>query len=97
MSAMDVESYVVTFSYQASGLSDMQSLTSAMVNSGYSTTLHDRHGHSHELGINSFGLVTTLEQNVVAEQAVRIAETALHQLPQVEVTTLQHFLEKQTG
>lgn len=93
MSTLDVTSYVVTFHYQESGLGDLQSLTSAMVNSGYSTTLHDAEGHPHELGTNSFGIVSTLTPEAVSEQAARIAEVALHQSPQTKVTTLQQFLQ----
>lgn len=88
-------SYVVTFRYQEKGLGDLQSLNSAMVNAGYATTLHDADGHAHELGTNSFGIVSALPEQALADQAAGVAEVALHQRPQVAVTTLEAYLKAQ--
>ncbi|RRW70414.1 endoribonuclease GhoS [Pantoea dispersa] len=88
MSDHDLKRYVVTFRYQERGLGDLQALNSAMVNGGYSTTLHDADGHPHELGTNSFGIVSALE-----EQA--LAAVALDQQPDADVTTLEAFLKAQ--
>ncbi len=95
MSDHGVNRYVVTFSYQEKGLGDLQSLNSAMVNGGYTTTLHDDDGHPHELGSNSFGIVSALEEQDLADQAAALAEVALHQRPEVSVTTLDAFLKAQ--
>lgn len=95
MSNHDLTRYIVTLSYQEEGLGDIQSLNSALVNGGYSTTLNDNDGHPHELGTNSFGIVSALNSQEVAEQASRLAELALHRRPAVEVTTLEAFLNAQ--
>lgn len=95
MSDHDLKRYIVTFRYQEKGLSDLQVLNSAMVNGGYSTTLHDADGHPHELGTNSFGIVSALEKQALAEHAAGIAAVALDQQPEVDVTTLDAFLKAQ--
>lgn len=96
MSDHDVKRYIVTLKYQENGLSDLQSVNSAMINGGYSTTLSDDEGHPHELGTNSFGIVSALEEHEVAEQAAGYAQIALDQKPEVTVTTLEAFLKDQS-
>ena len=84
--------YIVTFNYQESGLGDIQKLNSAMVAAGFSTTLHDDEGKTHELGTNSFGLISALSQEELQQQATAAGESVLHQKPEVSVTTLEAFL-----
>lgn len=93
MSDQTLTRYIVTLYYHEHGLRDLQSLNSAMVNAGYSTTLHDEQGHPHELGTNSFGIVSALSEQEVATQASGVAAVALHQQPEAEVTTLEAFLK----
>jgi len=93
MSDRTLTRYIVTFHYHEHGLGDLQSLNSAMVNAGYSTTLHDEQGHSHELGTNSYGIVSALNEHELAAQASGFAAAALHQQPEVDVTTLEAFLK----
>jgi len=95
MSDHDVKRYIVTLTYQENGLGDLQSVNSAMINAGFSTTLSDDDGHPHELGTNSFGIVSALEEHVVAEQAAGYAEIALKHKPEVKITTLEAFLKEQ--
>ena len=45
MSDHDVKRYIDTFKYPENGLGDLQSVNSAMINGGYSTTLSDDEGH----------------------------------------------------
>ncbi|WP_455852186.1 type V toxin-antitoxin system endoribonuclease antitoxin GhoS [Pantoea endophytica] len=95
MSDHDVKRYIVTLKYQENGLGDLQSVNSAMINGGYSTTLSDDEGHPHELGTNSFGIVSALEEHEVAEQAAGYALIALEHKPEVTVITLETFLKEQ--
>lgn len=60
--------YIVTFHYQESGLSDILELTSAMTAAGFTTTMTDDDGHPHELGTNSYGIVSTLEAEELRRQ-----------------------------
>ena len=96
MSDHDVKRYIVTLKYQESGLGDVQSVNSAMINGGYSTTFSDDEGHPHELGTNSFGIVSALEEHEIAEQAAGYAQIALGHKPEVTVITLEAFLKQQS-
>ncbi|RPD98396.1 endoribonuclease GhoS [Candidatus Pantoea deserta] len=88
----DLKRYIVTFRYQESGLSDIQRLNSAMVAAGFTTTLSDDEGKAHDLGTNSFGLISALSQEELQQQAIAAGESVLHQKPEVSVTTLEAFL-----
>lgn len=88
----DLKRYIVTFHYQESGLSDIQTLNSAMVAAGFSTTLNDEEGKAHELGTNSFGLVSALSPEDLQQQATAAGESVLDQKPEVSVTTLEAYL-----
>ncbi|EOC1422957.1 type V toxin-antitoxin system endoribonuclease antitoxin GhoS, partial [Cronobacter sakazakii] len=46
----------------------------------------------HELGTNTFGLVSALSEQEVAELAEGLGEAALDQKPQVTVTTFENWL-----
>lgn len=88
----ELKRYIVTFRYQESGLGDIQALNSAMVAAGFTTTLNDDEGKPHELGTNSFGLISALSPDDLQQQAVAAGESVLHQKPDVSVTTLDAFL-----
>jgi hypothetical protein len=96
MSDHDVKRYIVTLKYQEKGLGDLQSVNSAMINAGYTTSLNDDDGHPHDLGTNSFGIVSALEEHEVAEQAAGFAHIALEHKPEVNVTTFEAFLKAQS-
>ncbi|MBA2816929.1 type V toxin-antitoxin system endoribonuclease antitoxin GhoS [Candidatus Pantoea persica] len=92
----DLKRYIVTFSYHEAGLGDIQMLNSAMVSASFSSTQHDDTGKTHELGTNSFGLISALSPEELQQQAVAAGEAAgesvLHQKPEVSATTLDAFL-----
>ncbi|WP_312056834.1 type V toxin-antitoxin system endoribonuclease antitoxin GhoS [Pantoea brenneri] len=92
MSSNSLTRYIVTLQYQESGLSDILELTGAMTAAGFTTTLTDDEGHPHELGTNSFGIVTTLEEDDLRQQVAAAGESALGQKPEVTVTTFEQFL-----
>lgn len=96
MSAASVMRYIVTFHYHEHGLSDILELNSAMTNGGFSTTLTDEEGKSHELGTNSFGFISALTEDEIRQQAESLGEMVLAEKPQVEVTTLEAFLKQQS-
>lgn len=93
MSDHNLKRYIVTLSYPDESLGDLQSLNSVMVSGGYTTTLHDDEGHSHELGTNSFGIISALEQHEITEHAAGLADVALHRKVEVEIITLEELLK----
>ncbi|MGK3141135.1 type V toxin-antitoxin system endoribonuclease antitoxin GhoS [Pantoea sp. C2G6] len=92
MSNHSLTRYIVTFRYPESGLSDILELTGAMTAAGLTTTLTDESGHPHELGTNSFGMVTTLDADEIQHQMIAAGESALGQKPEVTITTFEQFL-----
>lgn len=94
MSSSDITRYVVTFRYQDTGLAAGLELNSAMTNSGFTTTLQDDEGRTHELGTNSYGLVSAKNAEEVRQQAVSIGTLALESEPEVEVQRFADFLQQ---
>lgn len=92
MSDSDVTQYVVTFRFQEKGLSDVLELNSALTNGGFTTTLHDKEGHPYELGTNSFGIVSALDEEKVRAQAEGLGEMAIGEKPEVEIQRFDVFL-----
>lgn len=94
MNPSGITRYVVTFRYQDKGLAAGLELNSAMTNGGFTTTLHDDDGHTHELGTNSYGIVSNKSAEEIRAQALSIGEVALESEPQVDVQTLTDFLQQ---
>ncbi|WP_312041661.1 type V toxin-antitoxin system endoribonuclease antitoxin GhoS [Erwinia sp.] len=91
MVSSDIEQYVVTFRFKDEGLSEVLELNSALTNAGFTTSLHDKEGHPHELGTNSFGLVSALNAEQVQQQAISLGEIVLGEKPDVEVQSWEAF------
>ncbi|RRZ90368.1 type V toxin-antitoxin system endoribonuclease antitoxin GhoS [Erwinia sp. 198] len=94
MVSSDIEQYVVTFRFKDEGLSDVLELNSALANGGFTTSLHDKEGHPHELGTNSFGIVSALNAEQIREQAINLGEIVLGEKPEVEVQRWEAFQQK---
>jgi len=91
MSNQGIHQYVVTYHYDEKGLSDVLELSSALISSGFSTTLKDDDGHPHELSTNSFGIITALSEEDIHQQAVGIGEQVLGEVPQLDVQHWEDF------
>ncbi|MGD8106202.1 type V toxin-antitoxin system endoribonuclease antitoxin GhoS [Pantoea sp. FN0302] len=94
MSPSSVTRYVVTFRYQDKGLAAGLELNSAMANSGFSATLQDDEGHTHELGTNSYGIVSAKSADEIRQQAISLGEVALESEPEVEVQTFVDYIQQ---
>ncbi|UQY45891.1 type V toxin-antitoxin system endoribonuclease antitoxin GhoS [Erwinia sp. PK3-005] len=94
MSPSGITRYVVTFRYQDKGLAAGLELNSAMTHSGFTTTLQDDDGHTHELGSNSYGIVSAKSAEEVHQQAASIGAVALESEPQVDVQTFADFIQQ---
>ena len=92
MSASDITQYVVTFRFQEEGLTAILELNSALTNGGFTTSISDKEGHPHELGTNSFGIISALDKDKIREQAEGLGEMALGEKPEVEVQSWEEFL-----
>lgn len=94
MTASDVTRYVVTFRYQDTGLAAGMALNSAMTGAGFTTTLHDDEGRAHELGTNSYGIVSAKSPEEIRAQAQSIGDVALEAPPEVDVQTFDDYRQQ---
>ncbi|HDI3031784.1 TPA: type V toxin-antitoxin system endoribonuclease antitoxin GhoS [Cronobacter turicensis] len=88
----EVTRYVVTVTFHEKNLTDINELNNHLTRGGFQLTLADDDGKIHELGTNTFGLVSALSEQEVAELAKGLGEAALDQKPQVNVTTFEAWL-----
>ncbi|MCU5774919.1 type V toxin-antitoxin system endoribonuclease antitoxin GhoS [Erwiniaceae bacterium BAC15a-03b] len=95
MSSTSLTRYVVTFHYQEKGLTDLNKLTSTITEAGFSPTLNDDEGKPHELGTNSFGIISALEESEIKELAAGFGEIALGERPEVEVLNWEAYQQQQ--
>ncbi|ELZ8934046.1 type V toxin-antitoxin system endoribonuclease antitoxin GhoS [Cronobacter dublinensis] len=92
MSNGEVTRYVVTITFHEKSLTDLNELNNHLTRGGFLLTLADDDGKIHELGTNTFGLVSALSQDEVHDLAQGLGEAALGQKPQVSVTTFDGWL-----
>ncbi|MFI8416501.1 type V toxin-antitoxin system endoribonuclease antitoxin GhoS [Serratia sp. NPDC078593] len=94
MSQSATTCFVVTFHYQEAGLTDLAKLTSQLTREGFTTTLADKEGISHELGSNTFALITMLNQHDVHQLAQGLGEVALGKTPDVTISTFDQYVKQ---
>ncbi|WP_105631471.1 type V toxin-antitoxin system endoribonuclease antitoxin GhoS [Cronobacter dublinensis] len=92
MSNGEVTRYVVTITFHEKSLTDINELNNHLTRGGFLLTLAGDDGKIHELGTNTFGLVSALSQDEVHDLAQGLGEAALGQKPQVSVTTFDAWL-----
>ncbi|ALB62520.1 FIG00554456: hypothetical protein [Cronobacter condimenti 1330] len=92
MSNGEVTRYVVTVKFHEKSLTDINELTNHLTRGGFQLTLADDDGNIHELGTNTFGLVSALSKEEVEALAQGLGEAALGETPQVIVTTFDAWV-----
>ena len=95
MSSGDITRFVVTVKFHEDSLTEINELNNTFTRSGFSLTLADDEGNVHELGTNTFGVVSTLSEQEVKEQAYNLAHSALGKEPEVSVTDWETWLKEQ--
>ena len=94
MSSGDIVRYVVTFKFQENNLTDLNELNNQLTRGGFLLTMSDDEGKIHELGINTFGLISTSSQTEVEELSRGLGQVALGIEPEVSVTTWENWLQE---
>ncbi|MCE0799596.1 MULTISPECIES: type V toxin-antitoxin system endoribonuclease antitoxin GhoS [unclassified Buttiauxella] len=94
MSSGDIVRYVVTFKFQENNLTDLNELNNQLTRGGFLLTMSDDEGKIHELGINTFGLISTSSQAEVEELSRGLGQLALGIEPEVSVTTWENWLQE---
>lgn len=92
MSEGDIKRYVVTVKFHEETLTQINELNNALTRAGFTLTLSDDEGKVHELGTNTFGLISPQSEQEVLALTTGLAESALGVTPEVEVTTFERWL-----
>lgn len=95
MSSGDITRYVVTVKFHEENLTEINELNNHFTRAGFLLTLSDDEGKVHELGTNTFGLITALSEEEVKEHAAGIAEGALDKKPEIIVSGWEQWLKEQ--
>ena len=95
MSSGDIVRYVITVKYKEESLTDLNELNNHLTRGGFLLTMSDDEGKVHELGTNTFGLVSTLSEQEVAELAKGLGYVALGTEPEVTVTSWEKWKKSQ--
>ena len=93
MSSGDITRYVIGVDFQESSLTDINELNNHLTRAGFTLTLSDEEGNIHDLGTNTFGLISPQSADQIEELAAGLAESALGEKPAVTVTTFDAWLE----
>ncbi|MGO4744048.1 type V toxin-antitoxin system endoribonuclease antitoxin GhoS [Serratia quinivorans] len=94
MSQSATTCFVVTFRYQEEGLADLAKLTGQLTLQGFVTSVSDENGVPHELGSNSFALITPQDQADVRLLAEKLGQVALGKAPEVDIVTYEDYLKR---
>jgi len=95
MASGDITRYVITVKFHEHSLTEINELNNSFTLAGYLLTLSDDDGKVHELGTNTFGLVSPLSEEDIKEQALALAESAIDRRPDIDVTTWENWLKTQ--
>ncbi len=95
MASGEITRYVITVKFHEHSLTEINELNNTFTLAGYLLTLSDDDGKVHELGTNTFGLVSPLSEDDIKAQALALAESAIERRPDVDVMTWENWLKMQ--
>lgn len=95
MASGEITRYVITVKFYEHSLTEINELNNTFTLAGYLLTLSDDDGKVHELGTNTFGLVSPLSEDDIKAQALALAESAIERRPDVDVMTWENWLKMQ--
>lgn len=79
--------YIVTVHFHEESLAEINELNNQFTRAGFLLTLTDDEGKVHDLGINTFGLISPLNEKEVNELASGLADRAVTGKTDIRVTT----------
>ena len=91
MSSGDITRYVVTIKIHEDSLTELNELTNHFSRGGFLLTLTDDEGNVHDLGINTFGLISTLSADEVKALASGLVESATGKEANITVNTWEEW------
>ena len=91
----EIVTRVVTVNFQEETLTEINELSNHLTRAGFTLVLNDENGKVHELGTNTFGLISAQSADEVKALSAGLAETALGRPVDVNVTTFAEWLKAQ--
>ncbi|HAU5065751.1 TPA: type V toxin-antitoxin system endoribonuclease antitoxin GhoS [Citrobacter amalonaticus] len=91
MASGEITRYVVTITFHEDSLTEINELNNHLTRAGFLLTLTDDDGNVHELGTNTFGLISAQSPEEVKALAAGLAESALDKMPEVSVVTWEEW------
>lgn len=91
----EIVTRVVTVNFQEETLTEINELSNHLTRAGFTLVLNDENGKVHELGTNTFGLISAQSADEVKALSAGLAETALGRPVDVTVTTFAEWLKAQ--
>ena len=91
----EIVTRVVTVNFQEETLTEINELSNHLTRAGFTLVLNDENGKVHELGTNTFGLISGQSADEVKALSAGLAETALGRPVDVTVTTFSEWLKAQ--
>jgi len=95
MSSGDITRYVVTVKVHEDSLTELNEINNHLTRSGFLLTLTDNEGNLHELGPNTFGLVSPLSPDEVEALAKGLVASATGKEATVEIATWDEWHKQQ--
>ena len=91
----EIVTRVVTVNFQEETLTEINELSNHLTRAGFTLVLNDENGKVHELGTNTFGLISAQSADEVKALSAGLAKTALGRPVDVTVTTFAEWLKAQ--
>lgn len=91
----DITRYVVTIKFQEETLTEINELNNHLTRAGFTLTLTDDEGKVHELGTNTFGLVSPQNSQEIKKLVGGLADTAIGKPVDIDVITFEQWLKDQ--
>ena len=91
----EITAWVVSVTFHEQALTEINEVSNHFTRAGFVLTLNDEEGSPHELGTNTFGLLSMQNAEEVNALSAGLAETALGRPVDVTVVTFSEWLKAQ--
>ncbi|SCC39646.1 type V toxin-antitoxin system endoribonuclease antitoxin GhoS [Kosakonia oryziphila] len=95
MSSGDITRYVVVVKFHEQSLVEINELNNYFTRAGFLLTMTDDDGNVHDLGTNTFGLISALDEQEVLELAHGLAAAAVAEEADITVSTWEAWQPKE--
>lgn len=87
MASGDLVRYVITVMLHEDTLTEINELNNYLTRDGFLLTMTDDEGNIHELGTNTFGLISTQSEEEIRELVSGLTQSATGKAPEITITT----------